>query len=199
MKLLKNEKAEKSTYVLEFSVEKDVFDNAVEKVYRRQVKKINIPGFRPGKAPKAIIEKMYGGSVFYEDAINDLIPENYSSALDEAGIKPVGQPKIDVVSIDENGLVLSAVVPVRPDCKIDGYKGIEVEKDSVEVSEDEIDREINTVRERNSREIEDSDEAAAKGDFAKIDFEGFIDGEAFEGGKGEDYSLKLGSGSYTRI
>ncbi len=196
MKLLKNEKAEKSTYVLEFSVEKDVFDNAVEKVYRRQVKKINIPGFRPGKAPKAIIEKMYGGSVFYEDAINDLIPENYSSALDEAGIKPVGQPKIDVVSIDENGLVLSAVVPVRPDCKIDGYKGIEVEKDSVEVSEDEIDREINTVRERNSREIEDSDEAAAKGDFAKIDFEGFIDGEAFEGGKGEDYSLKLGSGSF---
>lgn len=196
MKLLKAEKAEKSTYKIEFSVDKDVFDAAVEKVYRKQVKKINIPGFRAGKAPRSIIEKMYGKSVFYEDAINDLIPQNYSAALDEANIKPVGQPEIDVVSIDDNGLVLSAIVPVRPECKIEGYKGIEVEKKISTASDEEIEREINTARERNAREIEDSTDAAANGDVAKIDFEGSIDGVAFEGGKGEDYSLKLGSGSF---
>ena len=193
MNLLKSEKAEKSTVKIEFSVEKSVFDAAVEKVYRKQVKKISVPGFRPGKAPRAMIEKMYGTGVFYEDAINDLIPENYEAALKEAGIEPVGQPEIDVVSIDENGLVLSAIVPVKPECKIEGYKGIEVEKDTVEVTDEEIDKEINIVRERNSREIEVTDAAAEMGNVTKIDFEGFVDGVAFEGGKGEDYSLKLGS------
>ncbi len=196
MNLLKSEKAEKSTVKIEFSVEKSVFDTAVEKVYRKQVKKISVPGFRPGKAPRAMIEKMYGTGVFYEDAINDLIPENYEAALKEAGIEPVGQPEIDVVSIDENGLVLSAIVPVKPECKIEGYKGIEVEKDTVEVTDEEIDKEINIVRERNSREIEVTDAAAEMGNVTKIDFEGFVDGVAFEGGKGEDYSLKLGSGSF---
>ncbi len=196
MNLLKSEKAEKSTVKIEFSVEKSVFDAAVEKVYRKQVKRINVPGFRPGKAPRAMIEKMYGTGVFYEDAINDLIPENYEAALKEAGIEPVGQPEIDVVSIDENGLVLSAIVPVKPECKIEGYKGIEVEKDTVEVTDEEIDKEINIVRERNSREIEVTDAAAEMGNVTKINFEGFVDGVAFEGGKGEDYSLKLGSGSF---
>lgn len=196
MNLLKSEKAEKSTVKIEFSVEKSVFDAAVDKVYRKQVKKINVPGFRAGKAPKAIIEKMYGKGVFYEDAINDLIPENYEAALKAADIKPVGQPEIDVVSIDENGLVLSAVVPVRPECKIEGYKGIEVSKEVSEVTDEEVDNEINTVRERNSREIDITDAPAQMGDVAKIDFEGFCDGVAFEGGKGEDYSLKLGSGSF---
>lgn len=196
MNLLKSEKAEKSTVKIEFSVEKSVFDAAVDKVYRKQVKKINVPGFRAGKAPKAIIEKMYGTGVFYEDAINDLIPENYEAALKAADITPVGQPEIDVVSIDENGLVLSAVVPVRPECKLEGYKGIEVTKEVSEVTDDEVDNEINTVRERNSREIDVTDAPAQMGDVAKIDFEGFCDGVAFEGGKGEDYSLKLGSGSF---
>ncbi|MBE6547620.1 MAG: trigger factor [Ruminococcaceae bacterium] len=196
MNLLKSEKAEKSTVKIEFSVEKSVFDAAVEKVYRKQVKKISVPGFRPGKAPRAMIEKMYGSGVFYEDAINDLIPENYEAAVKEAGLEPVGQPEIDVVSIDENGLVLSAIVPVKPECKIDGYKGIEVEKDVVEVTDEEIDKEINIVRERNSREIEVTDAAAEMGNITKINFEGFVDGVAFEGGKGEDYSLKLGSGSF---
>ncbi len=196
MNLLKSEKAEKSTVKIEFSVEKSVFDAAVEKVYRKQVKRISVPGFRPGKAPRAMIEKMYGSGVFYEDAINDLIPENYEAALKVAGIEPVGQPEIDVVSIDENGLVPSAIVPVKPECKIEGYKGIEVEKDTVEVTDEEIDKEINIVRERNSREIEVTDAAAEMGNVTKIDFEGFVDGVAFEGGKGEDYSLKLGSGSF---
>ena len=196
MKLIKSEKAEKSTVKIEFSVDKEVFDAAVEKVYRKQVKKITVPGFRAGKAPKSVIERMYGKGVFYEDAINDLIPENYTAALKEAGITPVGQPEIDIVSIDENGLVLSAIVPVKPECKLEGYKGIEVEKTVVVATEEEVENEIKTVRERNSREIEDVEDAAQNGDIAKIDFEGFIDGVAFEGGKGENYSLKLGSGSF---
>ena len=197
MKLLKQEVGEKSTVKIEFSVDKEVFDKAVEKVYRRQVKKINVPGFRAGKAPRAIIEKMYGSGVFYEDAINDLIPENYTEAVKEAGLEPVGQPDIDIVSIDENGLVLSAVVPVKPECKLEGYKGLEIVKAVDPVTDEEVENEIKTVRERNSREIEiEDDTPAAMGDVAKIDFDGYIDGTAFEGGKGENYSLKLGSGSF---
>ena len=197
MKLLKQEVGEKSTIKLEFSIDKEVFDKAVDKVYRRQVKKINVPGFRAGKAPRAIVEKMYGTGVFYEDAINDLIPENYTAALKEAGIDPVGQPDIDIVSIDENGLVLSAIVPVKPECKLEGYKGLEIAKVVEPVTDEEIENEIKTVRERNSREIEVEDDSAAEmGDVAKIDFDGYIDGVAFDGGKGENYSLKLGSGSF---
>ena len=196
MTLLKSEKGEKSTVKIEFSIDKATFDAAVEKVYRKQVKKINVPGFRAGKAPRAIIERMYGSGVFYEDAINDLIPENYTAAVKEAGLDAVGQPEIDIVSIDENGLVLSAIVPVKPECKIDGYKGLEITKKAAPVKAAEIDNELNTIRERNSREIEVTDKAAEMGDVAKIDFEGFIDGVAFEGGKGENYSLKLGSGSF---
>ena len=197
MKLLKQEVGEKSTVKIEFSVDKEVFDKAVEKVYRKQVKKINVPGFRPGKAPRAMIEKMYGSGVFYEDAINDLIPENYTAAVTEAGLEPVGQPEIDIVSIDENGLVLSAIVPVKPECTLEGYKGLEVAKTVDPVTDEELDNEIKTIRERQSREIEVEDDTAAEmGDVAKIDFDGYIDGVAFEGGKGENYSLKLGSGSF---
>ena len=197
MKLLKQEVGEKSTVKIEFSVDKEVFDKAVDKVYRKQVKKINVPGFRAGKAPRAIIEKMYGSGVFYEDAINDLIPENYTAACKEAGIDPVGQPEIDIVSIDENGLVLSAIVPVKPECKLEGYKGLEIAKTVAPVTDEELDNEIKTIRERQSREIEvEDDTAAAMGDVAKINFDGYIDGVAFEGGKGENYSLKLGSGSF---
>ena len=197
MNLLKTEQGEKSTVKIEFAIDKEVFEAAVEKVYRKQVKKINVPGFRAGKAPRAIVEKMYGKGVFYEDAINDLIPDNYTAAVKEAGLEPVGQPEIDIVSIDDNGLVLSAIVPVKPECKIDGYKGLNVAKKVEAVTEEEIDNDIKMVRERNSREIEvEGDTAAEMGDVAKIDFEGFIDGVAFEGGKGENYSLKLGSGSF---
>ncbi len=197
MTLVKCEKAEKSTYRLEFSIEKAVFDAACEKVYRKQVKKITVPGFRAGKAPRAIIEKMYGKGVFYEDAINDLIPENYAAALKESGIEAVGQPEMDIVSLDDNGLVLSAVVPVKPECKIEGYKGLEVAKKVEAVSDEEVEHEIQTIRERNSRETEVEDNTPAEmGDVAKLDYEGFCDGVAFVGGKGENYSLKLGSGNF---
>ncbi len=196
MSLIKSEVIEKNRYELQISVDKVTFDAAVSAVYRKQVKNITVPGFRKGKAPRSIIEKMYGTGVFYEDAINDLIPTAYTEALEEAKIDTVGQPEFDVVSIDENGLVLSAKVYVKPDVEIKDYIGIEVEKEIAEVSEDAINKEIEMVRERNSREIDVTDRAAEMGDTTVIDFEGFCDGVAFEGGKGTDYALKLGSGSF---
>ena len=196
MSLTKSELIEKNKYELQFSVDKATFDAAVDKVYRKQVKSITVPGFRKGKAPKSIIEKMYGKGVFYEDAINDLIPAAYTDALTESKLDVVGQPEFDIVSIDDNGLLISAKVYVKPDVEIKDYLGIEVEKEVVAVTDEDVDKEIETVRERNSREIEVTDRAAEMGDTAVIDFEGFCDGVAFEGGKGTDYALKLGSGSF---
>ena len=196
MTLIKSEKTEKSTVTLEFSVDKETFDKAVTKVYNKQKGSINIPGFRKGKAPRSIIERMYGKGVFYEDAANDLIPDAYEAALKEAGIEPVGRGDFDIKSIDENGITFTAVVPVKPAVEIEGYKGIEAAKEAAEVTDLEIDNELKIVQERNSREIEITDAPAEMGNTVKIDFEGFVDGVAFEGGKGEDYSLKLGSGSF---
>ena len=196
MSLTKSELIEKNRYELQISVDKATFDAAVSAVYRKQVKSITVPGFRKGKAPRSIIEKMYGTGVFYEDAINDLIPAAYTDAAKESGLDIVGQPEFDVVSIDDNGLVLSAKVYVKPEVEIKDYAGIEVEKDVAPVTDEEVEKEIETVRERNSREIEVTDRAAEMGDTTVIDFEGFCDGVAFEGGKGTDYALKLGSGSF---
>jgi trigger factor len=196
MSLTKSELIEKNRYELQFSVDKATFDAAVSAVYRKQVKSITIPGFRKGKAPRSVIEKMYGTGVFYEDAINDLIPGAYTEAAAESALEIVGQPEFDVVSIDDEGLLLSAKVYVKPDVEIKDYFGIEVEKDVAPVTDEEVDKEIETVRERNSREIDVTDRAAEMGDTTVIDFEGFCDGVAFEGGKGTDYALKLGSGSF---
>ena len=196
MSLTKSEVIEKNRYELQFSVDKATFDAAVSAVYRKQVKNITVPGFRKGKAPRSVIEKMYGTGVFYEDAINDLIPTAYTDAAKESGLEIVGQPEFDVVSIDENGLVLSAKVYVKPDVEIKDYCGIEVEKEVKVVTDEDVNKEIETVRERNSREIDVTDRAAEMGDTTVIDFEGFCDGVAFEGGKGTDYALKLGSGSF---
>lgn len=195
MSLVSAEKTEKNLYTLEFSVEKAKFDVAVDNVYRRQVKKISIPGFRPGKAPRHIIEKMYGKGFFYEDAFNDLLPEAYEAALKESGIDAVGRPDIDVKSV-EDGVTFVAKVYVKPEVLIKDYKGIEVEKHIHSVSDEEVDAEIATLRERNSREINITDRAAELGDTATIDYEGFCDGVAFDGGKGENHPLELGSGSF---
>ncbi len=196
MKLIKNEKLEGSKVELHFSVEQSVFEAACERAYKKEVGKINIPGFRKGKAPRAMIEKMYGKGFFYDTALNDILPEAYESAVKEAGIDPVAQPEIDVLSLDENGVVFTAKVFVKPEVKIEGYFGIEVSKEVASVTEDEINHELELVRERNSREIDANDRPAELGDTAVIDFEGFVDGVAFEGGKGEDYALKLGSGQF---
>ena len=197
MSLIKSEKTEKSVYTLEFSVEKEIFDKAVSNAYRKQVAKIAVPGFRKGKAPRSVIEKMYGKGFFYEEAINEVLPDAFDAALKESKLDMVGQPEFDIVSVDDNGVVLSAKVAVKPNVKIDGYMGIEAEKKVAEVTDEEIEREINTVRERNSREVEITDETpAVMGDVCTIDYEGSVDGVPFDGGKGEGYPLKLGSGNF---
>ena len=149
MSLIKAEKTEKNLYTLEFSVDKAKFDQAVNNAYRKQVKKINIPGFRPGKAPRHIIEKMYGTGFFYEDAFNEVLPEAYEEAITASGIEAVGRPDIDVKSV-EDGVVFIAKVYVKPEVKIEGYSGIEVEKHVHTVSDAEIENEINMLRERNA-------------------------------------------------
>ena len=198
MSLIKSTKAEneKSVYTLEFSVAKDVFEKAVSNAYRKQVGKISVPGFRKGKAPRSVIEKMYGKGFFYEDAINEVLPDAFDEALKESKLDMVGQPEFDIVSIDDNGVVLSAKVAVKPKAKIKDYLGIEAEKKVAEVTDEEVESEIATIRERNSREIEVTDGESQMGDVCTIDYEGFVDGVAFEGGKGSDYPLKLGSGNF---
>ncbi len=198
MSLIKSELTDKSVYTLEFSVDKETFNKAISNAYRKQVGKITVPGFRKGKAPRAVIEKMYGKGFFYEDAINEVLPDAFDAALKESGLDMVGQPEFDIVSIDENGAVLSAKVAVKPEVKIEGYFGIEAKRKTVRVTAKEIDAELETIRERNSREIEvsDADAVSVMGDVCTIDYEGSVDGVPFEGGKGSDYPLKLGSGNF---
>ena len=196
MSVTKKELIEKNKYEIEFSVEKKIFDAAVDKAYKKAVKNINVPGFRKGKAPKSVIEKMYGTGVFYEDAINDIIPTAYPEAIKEAELEVVGQPEFDIVSIDDNGIVLKAIVFVKPEVEIKDYLGIEVTKTIVPVTDEEIDREIQTVRERNARETEITDRAAEMDDTVVFDFDGYVDDKQFDGGKAENHRLKLGSGQF---
>ncbi len=196
MSLIKKELTDKNLYELEIGVDHDTFEAAINRAYKKQVGKFNIPGFRKGKAPRSIIERMYGKGFFYEDAINDVLPEAYESAIKEAALDVVGRPEFDIKSADENGAVLTVKVYVKPEVEVKDYKGIKVTRKVEPVSDEEIQSEIDTVRNRNSREIEVDDRAAMDGDVAVIDFEGFVDGVAFEGGKGDNYSLKLGSGSF---
>ena len=196
MKFISTEKTEKNTARIKFLIAKDVFDAQTEKVYQRKKSKITVQGFRRGKAPRHMIEKIYGKGVFYEDALNDLLPAEYEAALKESGVKAVSQPSIDVEKIDDEGVLVVADVTVMPEVKIEGYKGLSVAKESVKVTEKEIDEEIGRTRERQGREIEVSDRPAKEGDTANIDYEGFCGGVAFEGGKGEGYDLKLGSHTF---
>ena len=196
MKLVSNEKTEQNTVTLKFTIAKDVFDAQTEKVYNRKKNKITIQGFRPGKAPRHMIEKIYGKGVFYEDALNDLLPGEYAEALKESGIKAVAQPEIDVESIDENGVLVVAKVTVKPEVEIEGYTGIALSKETVKVTEKEVEEELENVRSRQGREIEVTYRPAKNGDTANIDYEGFADGVAFEGGKAEKQDLKLGSNTF---
>jgi trigger factor len=196
MSLTKKELTDKNLYELEISVDHDTFEAAVSRVYKKQAGKFSVPGFRKGKAPRSIIEKMYGKGFFYEDAINDILPDAYESAIKEAELNVVGRPEFDIKSIDENGAVLTVKVYVKPEVEIKDYKGIKATRKVEPVTDEELDAEIATVQNRNSREIEVTDRAAQNGDVATIDFDGYVDGVAFEGGKGENYDLKLGSGSF---
>ncbi|MBR5515845.1 MAG: trigger factor [Clostridia bacterium] len=181
---------------LEFSVDKATFDKACSDAYKKNVKSINIPGFRKGKAPRSVIEKMYGKGVFYEDALNAILPEATEAAVKEAAIKPVSAPEYDVDKIDEEGVVVKAKFYVYPTVEVKEYKGIKVERNVKNVTATEVNEEIKRVQQRNARTIEVTDRAAKKDDTVTIDYEGFVDGVAFEGGKGEGHPLKLGSGQF---
>lgn len=187
---------EKNVSVLELQIDKGAFDAAVMKAYKRNVGKMNVPGFRKGKAPKNIIEKLYGSAVFYDEALDNLLPGIYSDAVKEAGLEVVSSPEIDIVSIDENGVALTAKVYTKPEAVVEKYKGLEAAKETVRVTKNEIAEEIELIRKRNGRLITIEDQPAEAGDETTIDFEGFLDGSAFEGGKGEKFPLKLGSGSF---
>ena len=196
MKLISCEKLEKSMVELQFSIDAETFKSAVNTAFKREGKKYAIPGFRKGKAPKAMIEKMYGKDLFQYDAINDLFPENYEAAVKEAGIEVVGRPEPEVVSMsEEEGATLKVKVAVKPEVELGEYTGLTVNKDVKTVDEADVDAEIKRMQDRNGRLLTREGEAQ-NGDTVDIDFEGFVDGVAFEGGKAEHYSLVLGSGSF---
>ena len=176
-------KEQANSYELEVNVDGDTFGNAVNRVYKKQVKSINIPGFRKGKAPRHVIEKMYGSEVFYEDAMQDCYPDALYEAAKEAGIKIVSVETLEAIEASKEGFSFKANVVVEPEMEISNYLGIEVTKKSTEVTDELVDEEIEKVRERNSRMVTVEDRAAQNDDVAVIDFEGFVDGEAFEGGK----------------
>ena len=191
------EKLEKNMAKLTIEVSAEEFDAAIEQAYQKDKKKISLPGFRKGKAPRKMIEKMYGTGVFYEDAANIVIPKAYSEAAKECGEEIVSQPEISVTQIGAGQpFIFTAEVALKPAVTLGDYKGVEVEKTPVEVSEEEVDKEVDKERENNSRTIDVDDRAVEKGDMIKLNFEGFVDGTSFEGGKAEDYSLTIGSGSF---
>lgn len=191
------ENLEKNMAKLTIEVSAEEFGKAVQKTYVKQKNRINLPGFRKGKAPRKMIEKMYGAGIFYEDAANSIIPVAYENAAKESGLEIVSQPDISVTQIEEGkSFIFTAEVAVKPEVTLGEYKGIEVGKVITEVTDEDMQAELDKVREQQSRVVSVEDRAAEHGDIVVIDFEGFQDGEAFEGGKGEDYPLTLGSHSF---
>lgn len=196
MSLKSTNKVETNKHELVVEVDGKTFENAVNAVYRKEVKKINIAGFRKGKAPRAIIEKMYGEGVFYDDAIQSIYPSALADAVEEAKLDVVAVDDISVEEVGKDGLTFKAVVIVKPEVDINDYEGIAVTPKSTEVTEELVNEEIDKVRDRNSRLVTVEDRAAQDGDITVIDFEGFVDGEPFEGGKAENFNLTLGSGQF---
>ncbi|MCI6998062.1 MAG: trigger factor [Eubacterium sp.] len=191
------EKLEKNMAKLTIEVSADELEKAIQAAYLKQKNRINIPGFRKGKAPRAMIEKMYGAGIFYEDAANALIPNAYSEALAECEETIVSQPSIDVVQLEKGKpFIFTAEVALKPEVTLGEYKGLEVPKSELEVTEEEVAGELRKEQESNSRTIDVDDRAVADGDKVTLDFEGFVDGEAFDGGKGTDYPLTIGSGAF---
>lgn len=194
---LQVEKMEKNMAKLTIEVSAEDLDKAMQAAYQKAKGKISIPGFRKGKAPRKMIEQMYGKGIFLEDAANALIPEHYSKALEECELEIVSQPEIDVTQAEPGKpFIFTAEVAVKPEVTLGEYKGVEVPKSEIEVTDEEVDAEIKKEQEKNSRTVTVEDRGAENGDITTIDFEGFVDGAAFEGGKGTDYPLTLGSGSF---
>ena len=194
---LQVEKLEKNMAKLTIEASAEDFEKAIQKVYLKARGRINIPGFRKGKAPRKLIEKMYGTGVFYEDAANDLIPTAYAEALKDCDLEIVSRPEINVTQIESGKpFIFTAEVAVKPEVTLGEYKGVEVEKSNVEVTDEDINKEVDKERENNSRTIDVDDRAVENGDIIKLDFDGSVDGVPFEGGKAENYTLTIGSGSF---
>ena len=194
---LQVEKLENNMAKLTIEVPADDLEKALQSTYMKQKNKIAMPGFRKGKVPRQMIEKMYGPEIFYDDAANTLIPKAYSEAYEECELEIVSRPEINVVQIEKGkSFIFTADVATKPEVKLGEYKGLEVDKVSTRVTQKEVDAKIQEEAEKNAREVVVTDRAVADGDEVILDFEGFVDGEAFEGGKGENYPLTIGSGSF---
>lgn len=194
---LQVEKLENNTAKLTIEVEASELDKALQKAYQKNKNRFNIPGFRKGKVPYAMVEKMYGPEVFYEDAANDLIPGAYADAAVESELEIVARPEISVTQIEKGKpFIFEAEVTLKPEVKLGKYKGIKVEKIDVTVTDEDVQAELDKVKEQNARLVAADDKEVEDGDQTTIDFEGFVDGEAFEGGKGEDYPLTIGSHAF---
>ena len=190
------EKLEKSMVALTVEVSAEEFEAAVEKAYRKQRGSIRVPGFRPGKAPRKIIENMYGSGVFYEEAVNEALPDAYSSAVKEQELEVVGYPEVELLSVGKEGFSFKATVAVYPEVTLGQYKGVEAPRAKVNVTDEDVDARLKEMAERDSRMVSVEDRAVAKGDVANIDFEGFLDGVPFDGGKGDSFDLEIGSGQF---
>ena len=196
MSLKNAEKKENNRVELEIEVDAETFAKAVDAAYKKDVRKINMPGFRKGKAPRALIEREYGSGVFYETAMNDLYPAALDEAIKASGYEYVEDKiDLDVVSVGEEGLVFKATITVKPEVKVEGYKGLKANKPSAAVSDEDVQKELEHLQERNARMVS-VDRPAEMGDTVTFDYEGFVDGVAFDGGKGEDHALVLGSGQF---
>ena len=194
---LQVEKLEKNMAKLTIEVSAEDLDKAMEKAYQKQKSRISLPGFRKGKAPRMMIESMYGKGVFMEDAVNSLVPQEYTKALGECDLEIVSQPEINVTQMEPGkALIFTADVAVKPEVTLGDYKGVEVPKSEIAVTDEEVDAEVKKEQDKNARTVAVEDRAAANGDITTIDFEGFVDGVAFDGGKGTDYALTLGSGTF---
>lgn len=194
---LQVEKLENNTAKLTIEVAAEEVEKAIEKAYQKNKKRFQIPGFRKGKVPRQMVEKMYGVEVFYEDAVNDMLPDAYASAAVESGLDIVARPEIEVTQIEKGKpFIFTAEVTLKPEVELGEYKGIKVETEDVTVSDEDVDAEIKKVLDQNARLVTVDDRAVQDGDQTVIDFEGFVDGVAFEGGKGEDYPLTIGSHSF---
>lgn len=191
------EKLEKNMAKLTIEVPAEEVEKALQNAFLKNKNRISVPGFRKGKVPRQMIEKMYGPEIFYEDAVNEMIPDAYEKAADECGEDIVSSPVIDVTQIEKGKpFIFTAEVALKPDVKLGKYKGMEIDRVETAVTDEDVDAEINRERERNARNIEVTDRPVKDGDMTVLDFEGFVDGVAFEGGKGENYSLTIGSGAF---
>lgn len=190
------EKLEKSMVALTVEVSAEEFEAAVEKAYRKQRGSIRVPGFRPGKAPRKMIENMYGAGVFYEEAVNEALPDAYTAAVKEQELEVVGYPEVELLNVGKEGFSFKATVAVYPEVTLGQYKGVEAPKAEVSVTDEDVEGRIKEMADRNSRMVSVEDRAVAKGDIANIDFEGFLDGVPFDGGKSDSFDLEIGSGQF---